>query len=177
MKKISICVFLLLFMCGCGKSFSAEALSEKYTAAQEIYCEAQIHTSYGLDFDYTVGYEFSSLGENVVLLAPDSIKGISVSLKDGKTSFEDTQLIIPLPDGFNPCTAVSDAIDLLKNGIPSSWSAEYIDNTEAFVLNYEEENSDIRIWVAEESFRLLRAEFYDHGKQIISFNVNVFSMA
>jgi len=174
-KKIFlICILLLLG--GCDAGISYENIPEKYAAASEIYCEAQVHTSYGVDLDFTLVYSLTREKETVTVLAPESIAGIIVSLDGGEVTFEETVLTVPLPDGYSACTVISEVVDLIRNDIPTCCAAEELMSTEAVVLDYGDEACMSRVWVAKNGGRLLKAEVYDHGKMIMGVTVNVWSM-
>lgn len=134
MKKrllpVLILLSLLLSACGAGAAGSRfEAFSESLGARETLSFTAEVHAEYpDRSDDFTLAYAKDPAGEEIRVLAPELIKGISARRETGSTALVYEGLILDLGPldayGLTPMSALPRLVETLTDGHMDSYREE-----------------------------------------------------
>ena len=165
-------------LCGCSAINQpeqyAQAVQEKYTAAQSIQTTAQIISNLNEDtITYEINYDYTPERAVMTVEAPESIAGIravitGTDVQDIQLEYEDTQLETAMPEkkGLTPADVVTYLLDDLMHHTPTQvWQEDSL-----LALRYEQTDeagtSFKEVYLTTDGM-LQQARIYSEGKQIL----------
>lgn len=178
-KAGAAAVVCCLLAGGCsGAETDISAIQECY-AQQNVSAEVEITTHTGVLADYTIVFEQSGESARTTLTEPESLAGISASTQDrgAQITYEDiaVETLLPPLGGFVPVDAMAGIVNDLAGGIPVETCEEKTESGRSTVLSFESSFEDCeglkRIWIAQDTLAVERAEFYLDGQMIMTLSV------
>lgn len=184
--SFALALLLLLSATGCAaKKPITEDIAALYSAATQISAKAEINVfSQGILGEYTVEYTKSGDSSKVTILAPESLSGISATVKGGGAQITydgvSVETLLPYIPGFSPVDGLDGIFGDLANSVPQDWGQEKYDGTDCYTLTYTAAYDDYslekRIWLDKEALVLGRCELYIDGTMSMTVEVESISI-
>lgn len=185
MKRLSLFVFLIFFLCGCsvgqGDMDTAIALRQKVLGSDQCSFGADIQADYG-DKLYTFSMDCTADAYGnlrFTVTNPESLAGISgeIGQGEGKLLFTDTALAFPLmADGvLSPVSAPWIFLNTLRAGYMKSAGQDGDLLLVTIDDSYQEDALQLDIWVTGEG-QPIRTEILHNGSRILSLRVRDFQI-
>lgn len=168
---------LFLFLSSCGGSKDAESLAQdirvNIIGMETLELTADVRADYG-DKVYDFGLSFTGDENNGIIdvLAPESIAGFQIAIKDGKThtEFDGVELYMGEVDKLEttPACTFTTLIGAWKNGYITNSRFELVGEKDAVALTIcVTDTVETQTWFDKESLAPLRAEIICDGKTVI----------
>jgi len=186
MKKIILLALMisLLVLPGCASQNTWEeelgTLREELSLAPSMAFSAEITTDLGSgEFSCTLFCERSERGITATVLAPEMLSGVRAHFGEGVgLSYDGVLLYVgEVPVGISPASAMPIIVRALESGFVQRLWREESGETELLVLQiYEDDETDVKLWLETDGFTPVFAEIIYNGAAILRCAISGFTL-
>jgi hypothetical protein len=171
-------LLLCLFLCGCANASQTrfEAFSQELAQKKSVAFTAHLHAIYpNRDADFDLRYEQADGVEQITVLSPGRISGITAYVERGQSSLHYDGMILDTGDldanGLTPMSSLPLLMDALQNAHGDAYWEE--DGCSAVKLLYSD-NCSVQVWFNAD-YIPCRAEIYSDNNLTVSCEIENWS--
>jgi len=177
-----LAIGLLLTLCGCGLKESAidsaQSIRIKALSAESVEMKLTLRADYGeRAFDCELLFSGDENDGTVTVISPESVKDLTVKIKDGKSSteFDGVSLYMGEIEELceTPACAAAVFLDAWKNGYITDCKYETLNGIKTVAVTSSlDEIREVRTWFNEETLLPVYAELLASGKTVIFCSIS-----
>ena len=164
-----------------GDQANDRDVREFYTDVQTASIQASVQADFGDRVsNFTLRYNYDAAGaQQVTVLAPQEIAGVSVSIEEDGSRLTFDGLILEtgvLPGtGLSPLEALPCLWKSLRDGYVKSRGHDTVEGVDClrlvYAITYGENELEQQLWLAKDTLHLIKAEIYADGSRVIACTI------